>query len=144
MQTPASRKGIARPDGSAGARGDRAAYPGCLPRTEDDLGAAADHKATEELINALAAALKEYGALRRTIYAARYLADPAYRRKICRQLNKGESLHALKRDLPYAHEGTIRGRHLEQQSEQAWCLTLVTNDGRRGPKHRPPAGRVVK
>jgi len=77
--------------------------------------------------NSLAAALKEYGALRRTIYAARYLSDPAYRRKISRQLNKGESLHALKRDLLYAHEGTIRGRHLEQQTEQAWCLTLVTN-----------------
>ena len=25
----------------------------------------------------------------------RYLSDPAYRRKIARQLNKGESLHAL-------------------------------------------------
>ena len=77
--------------------------------------------------NALAAALKEYGALRRTIYAARYLADPAYRRKISRQLNKGESLHALRRDLLYAHEGAVRARHLEQQTEQAWCLTLVTN-----------------
>jgi TnpA family transposase len=77
--------------------------------------------------NALTAALKEYGALRRTIYAARYLSDPAYRRKISRQLNKGESLHALKRDLLYAHEGTVRARHLEQQTEQAWCLTLVTN-----------------
>lgn len=43
--------------------------------------------------NALAAALKEYGAWWRTIYAARYLADPVYRRKISRQLNKGESLH---------------------------------------------------
>ncbi|MEO6089760.1 MAG: Tn3 family transposase [Umezawaea sp.] len=77
--------------------------------------------------NTLAAALKEYGAMRRTIYAARYLADPAYRRKISRQLNKGESLHALKRDLLYAHEGAVRARHLEQQTEQAWCLTLVTN-----------------
>ncbi len=77
--------------------------------------------------NTLAAALKEYGALRRTIYAARYLSDPAYRRKISRQLNKGESLHALKRDLLYAHEGAVRSRHLEQQTEQAWCLTLVTN-----------------
>jgi TnpA family transposase len=55
------------------------------------------------------------------------LADPAYRRKIPRQLNKGESLHALKRDLLYAHEGTVRARHLEQQTEQAWCLTLATN-----------------
>ena len=77
--------------------------------------------------NALAAALKEYGAMQRTIYAARYLADPAYRRKISRQLNKGESLHALKRDLLYAHEGTVRARHIEAQTEQAWCLTLVTN-----------------
>jgi hypothetical protein len=33
----------------------------------------------------------------------------------------------LKRDLLYAHEGTVRARHLEQQTEQAWCLTLVTN-----------------
>jgi len=64
--------------------------------------------------------------LRRTIYAARYLADPAYRRKISRQVNKGEPLHALKRDLLYAHEGAIRARHLEAQTEQAWCLTLAT------------------
>ncbi|MGO4617188.1 Tn3 family transposase [Nocardia sp. 2YAB30] len=77
--------------------------------------------------NTLAAALKEYGALRRTIYAAKYLSDPDYRRKISRQLNKGESLHALRRDLLYAHEGMIRSRHLEQQAEQAWCLTLATN-----------------
>jgi TnpA family transposase len=69
----------------------------------------------------------EHGALRRTIYAARYLSYPAYRRKISRQLNKGESLQALKRDLLYAHEGTVRARHLEAQTEQAWCLTLVTN-----------------
>jgi Tn3 transposase DDE domain len=30
-----------------------------------------------------------------------------YRRKISRQLNKGESLHALRRDLHYAQQGTI-------------------------------------
>lgn len=77
--------------------------------------------------NALAAALKEYGAMRRTIYAAEYLSDPVYRRKIARQLNKGESIHALKRDLIYAHEGAFRARHLEAQTEQAWCLTLATN-----------------
>jgi TnpA family transposase len=77
--------------------------------------------------NALAAALKEYGAMRRTIYACRYLTDPDYRRKISRQLNKGESIHALKRDLTYAHEGAFRARHLEAQTEQAWCLTLATN-----------------
>jgi hypothetical protein len=36
-------------------------------------------------------------------------------------------VHALKRDLLYAHEGMIRARHLEAQTEQAWCLTLATN-----------------
>ncbi|MFD4458900.1 Tn3 family transposase [Nocardia sp. NPDC058480] len=39
------------------------------------------------------------------------------------ELNKGESLHALRRDLLYAHEGMIRARHLEDQTE----LTLATN-----------------
>ncbi|UWP83135.1 transposase [Dactylosporangium fulvum] len=37
---------------------------------------------------------RQYGALRRTVYAARYLADETYRRRIARQLNKGENLHA--------------------------------------------------
>ncbi|WP_413812666.1 Tn3 family transposase [Streptomyces sp. OE57] len=77
--------------------------------------------------NALAAALKEYGAIRRTIYAAKYLSDPSYRRKIARQLNKGESIHSLRRQLHYAREGKITRRQPEQQNEQAWCLTVTTN-----------------
>jgi TnpA family transposase len=66
--------------------------------------------------NALAAAIKEYGALRRTVYAARYLADETYQRRIGRQLNKGENLHALKRSLAYAGEGALRRRHHEEQT----------------------------
>ncbi len=79
--------------------------------------------------NALASAIKEYGALRRTVYAVTnsYLADETYRRRIGRQLNKGENLHALKRSLAYAGEGALRRRHHEQQAEQMWCLTLATN-----------------
>jgi len=60
--------------------------------------------------NALTSAIKEHGALRRTVYAARYLADETYRRRIARQLNKGESLHALRRSLAYAGEGALRRR----------------------------------
>ena len=77
--------------------------------------------------NALASAIREYGALRRTVYAARYLADETYQRRIGRQLNKGENLHALKRSLAYAGEGALRRRHHEEQTEQMWCLTLATN-----------------
>jgi Ribonuclease G/E len=71
--------------------------------------------------------LKEYGAIRRAIYAAKYLSDEGYRRKIARRLNKGESLHALRRQLHYAREGKVARRQPEQQNEQAWCLTVVTN-----------------
>ncbi len=56
--------------------------------------------------NTLTAAIKKYGALRRTIYAARYLSDETYRRRIGRQLNKGENVHTLKRHLAYANEGS--------------------------------------
>ncbi|WP_431902034.1 Tn3 family transposase [Nonomuraea sp. bgisy101] len=77
--------------------------------------------------NTLAAALKEWRRMRRTIHAARYLSDPVYRRKISRQLNKGESLHALCRDLHYAQQGTIVRPHLQDQTEQAWCVTILTN-----------------
>jgi Tn3 transposase DDE domain len=65
--------------------------------------------------------------LRRAIHAAKYLSDPAYRRKIARQLNKGESLHALRRDLHYAQQGTIGKPLLADHTEQAWCLTVLTN-----------------
>jgi hypothetical protein len=61
------------------------------------------------------------------VYAARFLSDEAYRRRIGRQLNKGENIHSLKRALAYAGDGAIRGRHHEQQTEQMWCLTLATN-----------------
>ncbi|MFF9202207.1 Tn3 family transposase [Streptomyces sp. NPDC014986] len=63
----------------------------------------------------------------RTLYATRYLADETYRRRISRQLNKGENLHALCRSLAHAAEGALRRRHHEQQSEQMWCLTVATN-----------------
>lgn len=77
--------------------------------------------------NTLAAALKEWGRMRRTIHAARHLSDPVYRRKISRQLDKGESLHALRRDLHYSQQGTIVRPHLHDQTEQAWRLTLLTD-----------------
>ncbi|MFC3494786.1 Tn3 family transposase [Glycomyces rhizosphaerae] len=77
--------------------------------------------------NTTTAAIKEWGLLRRTIYAAPYLADDTYQRRIARQLNRGENVHALRRNVFYAFDGTVRRSHLEQQTEQAWCLTLVTN-----------------
>lgn len=56
-----------------------------------------------------------YGALRRTIYAAYYMSNPAYRRKISRQLNKGESLHALKRDGLTVESMRRSGRRIDDE-----------------------------
>ncbi|MET8211768.1 Tn3 family transposase [Streptomyces sp. NPDC005373] len=48
------------------------------------------------------------------------------RRRIARQLNRGENLHALRRELvASAGEGAVRRRHHEQLSEQMWCLTAT-------------------
>jgi TnpA family transposase len=85
--------------------------------------------------NALTSAIKEYGAPRRTVYAARYLADETYRRRIARQLDKGENLHALRRSLAYAGEGAVRRRHHEQQTEQM-CASRWRPIGDPGPSER--------
>jgi len=83
--------------------------------------------------NALTSAIKEYGALRRTVYAARYPADETYRRRIARQLNKGENLHALRRSLSYAAEGALR----RMASSPAWnCRPAAV---RIGPVRVPSA-----
>jgi hypothetical protein len=98
--------------------------------------------------NALTAAIKEYGALRRTVYAARYLAGETYRRRIARQLNKGENLHALRRSLAYAGEGAApappphRRGHRQATGQRTGrgkpCRPRLDR-GTGGPA-RPPAG----
>ena len=40
---------------------------------------------------------------------------------------QGENLHAPRPDLFHAGEGAVRRRRRDQQTEQAGCLTLVTN-----------------
>ncbi len=77
--------------------------------------------------NALTRALQEYGRLVKSIFILRCLEEPGYRRHIGGQLNKGESLHALRRFLFFANEGEIRRGQEEGQANQASCLNLVTN-----------------
>jgi TnpA family transposase len=77
--------------------------------------------------NALTRALQEYGRLVKTLFILRYLESPEYRRRINRQLNKGEELHGLRRFLFFANEGQIRRREEAEQANQASCLNLVTN-----------------
>jgi len=63
----------------------------------------------------------------KTLFVLRYLGSEAYRRRIGVQLNKGESLHALRRFLFFAHQRQVRRGQPEDQANQASCLNLVTN-----------------
>jgi TnpA family transposase len=77
--------------------------------------------------NLLTRALQEYGRVIKTLFVLRYLESEDYRRRINRQLNKGEALHALRRFLFFAHAGQVRRRQHEEQTNQALCLNLLTN-----------------
>lgn len=74
----------------------------------------------------LAKALVEYGKLLRTLHALRWFTDEAFRRRIGRQLNRGEALNDLRRFIFFAHR-TVRYPHHDDQTTQAHCHTLVVN-----------------
>lgn len=77
--------------------------------------------------NALTPSLQEYGRLIKTIFILRYFESEEYRRRINTQLNKGETLHSLRRFLFFAYSGQIRSSQDEDLTNQASCLNLVTN-----------------
>ena len=92
-------------------------------------------------------ALRDLGRLVKTQFILRWIENPDYRRRIHRQLNKGEALHALRRFLFFAHEGKVQRRQADQQTNQVLCLNLVTNErccmDRGGDGIRPfPSGSV--
>ena len=77
--------------------------------------------------NLLTRMLQEYGRLIKSIYIPNYLCNEDQRRRVSLQLNKGEALHDLRRFLFFANEGKIRKSQLDDQTNQASALTLVTD-----------------
>ncbi|MBV8475858.1 MAG: Tn3 family transposase [Acidobacteria bacterium] len=77
--------------------------------------------------NALAQALQEYGRLIRTLHVLRWYANNEDRRRVMRQLNKGEALHDLRAYLMIANKGQLRRKRGDELVNQASCLNLVTN-----------------
>ena len=55
-------------------------------------------------LNRLLQAFQEYGRLIKTIFILRYLNSKNYRQQINRQLNRGESIHSLRRFLMFARQ----------------------------------------
>lgn len=77
--------------------------------------------------NALAIALQEYGRLIRTIHVLKWYANNDDRRRVMRQLNKGEALHDLRAYLMIANKGQLRRKRGDELVNQASCLNLITN-----------------
>lgn len=77
--------------------------------------------------NRLLQAFQEYGRLVKTIYILRYYNSLDHRRRVKRQLNKGEAIQSLRRFLVVARQGELRQRYQEGLENQASCLTVVTN-----------------
>jgi TnpA family transposase len=78
-------------------------------------------------MSSLTRAIQAYGRLRKTMFLLKYMEDVDLRKRINRQLNKGEELHALRKFLFFANEGNVRKHQPEGQTEQALCLNLLAD-----------------
>jgi len=74
----------------------------------------------------LAAALGEYGRIVRTNFVLGDCADPLQRARIAGQLNKGESLHAMRRHLVIGSRAQIPADE-DDHRRHALCLQIVVN-----------------
>ena len=75
----------------------------------------------------LAKALTALGRVVKTTYLLRYLHDEQLRRRVQRQLNRGESRHELARWLFFANQGEFRTGDYEEMMNKASCLSLLSN-----------------
>ena len=76
--------------------------------------------------NSLAAALREVGRVERTLFTLRWFREPALRRLVTAELNKGEARNSLARAVALHRLGRFRDRGLENQQTRAAALDLVT------------------
>jgi TnpA family transposase len=71
--------------------------------------------------------LAEIGRIYKTALILNYLDDEALRRRMGRELNKGERSHGLSRFLCFGKEGTLRGREFEDQLPTFSALSVLHN-----------------
>ena len=71
--------------------------------------------------------LLSYGQLEKTIFVCNYLLIPPLRKKVSRQLNKGEQLHNLKLFLRFGGDGFIRKQQEEEQQVTVQSMSVLTN-----------------
>jgi TnpA family transposase len=77
--------------------------------------------------NSIHQALAEIGRVIKTAFILTYLDDEELRRRMGRELNKGERSHGLSRFLCFGKEGALRGREFEDQLHTFSCLSVLHN-----------------
>ena len=77
--------------------------------------------------SSLARAIAEAGRIAKTLHLLTYLDDEAYRRRILRQINRGEGRHSVARAVFFGKRGELRQRYKEGQEDQLGALGLVVN-----------------
>jgi TnpA family transposase len=75
----------------------------------------------------LAKAITHLGRAIKTIFIFRYLNDEVLRRKIQKQLNRGEARHQLAKHLFFANQGEFRDGDYPEMMHKASCLSLLSN-----------------
>jgi len=75
----------------------------------------------------LTKAFTQLGRLIKTSYILRYITQEELRRKVQRQLNKGEHRHALSRWIFFANHGKFQVGDYEEIMNKASCLSLLSN-----------------
>jgi TnpA family transposase len=71
--------------------------------------------------------LAESGRIHKTVHLLKTLDDEAYRRRMGRELKKGEAAHDLSRVLCFGQEGVLRGREFGDQSHTFSCFSILPN-----------------
>jgi TnpA family transposase len=77
--------------------------------------------------NSVYQALSEIGRVQKTIHILKTIDDEEYRRRMSRELNKGEASHDLSRFLSFGKEGAMRGREFGDQVRTFSCLSILHN-----------------
>ena len=77
--------------------------------------------------NNLMYVLQAYGQLEKTVFICNYLLKPPLRKKVNKQLNKGEQLHNLRIYLRFGGDGFVRKQQETEQQVSARSLNLLSN-----------------
>ncbi len=81
----------------------------------------------QETFTKLAKALVHLGRIVKSTYILRYFHDQELRYAVRKQLNRGESRHALARYVFFADQGSFKTNDYEEMMSKASCLSFVSN-----------------